>query len=159
MTTAAYVRTQATVAGLINVVVNPAIDWLSSRHKGPRPVWGADGLVVNFVITSLVLSTLVGAFTAWGVRRELRAGRIGSVGTAIPARWLRRLPQRGWVAGLMLGAVAAVLAIAASWLLHAAGVTTLSLAGLMTVKAVYCGLLAFLVARRVIMRVLLADSG
>lgn len=69
-TTAAYIRTQAAVAGLINFVVNPAIDWLSLRHKGAQPIWGADGLVVNFVITSLILSTLVGIFAQWGVRRE-----------------------------------------------------------------------------------------
>ena len=152
MTTAAYVRTQSAVAGLINAVVNPVIDWLSARHMGPRNIWGVDGLVVNFVITSLVLSTLVGVFSALGARRLVDDG------TVTPRRWLRRLlPRRGWLAGLMLGAGAAVVVVAASWLLHAAGVTTSSLAGLMTVKAVYCGLLGFLVARWVIMRVLLAN--
>jgi hypothetical protein len=151
VTTAAYVRTQAAVAGLINAVVNPVIDWFSARHMGLRNR-GADGLVVNFVITSLLLSTLVGLLSALGARRLVDDG------TVTPRRWLRRLlPPRGWLAGLMLGAGAAVVVIAASWLLHAAGVTTSSLAGLMTVKAVYCGLLGFLVARWVIMRVLPAN--
>lgn len=116
--TAGYVCVQATVAGLINVVVNPAIDWLSSRHKGSQPIWNIDGLVVNFVITSLILSSLVGAFAAWGAHREIRAGRLddGPAG-------LRRLAHRGWLAGLTLGAVAAVLVSAGFWLLHTAGVT------------------------------------
>ena len=45
-----YIRVQATAAGLINAIVNPAIDWLTARHKGPQPIWGAEGLVVNFVL-------------------------------------------------------------------------------------------------------------
>ncbi len=147
-TAAGYIRTQAAAAGLINLVVNPAIDWLSSRHRGPQPIWGADGLVVNFVITSLILSTLVGLFAGMGARREMRAGRLAPDGTA----GLRWLPRHGWLAGLTLGAGAAVLVIAACWLLHAVGVTTLSLAGLMALKAVYCGVLSFLVARWVILR-------
>ncbi|WP_275571938.1 hypothetical protein [Mycolicibacterium vanbaalenii] len=75
-----YLRTQATIAGLVNLVLNPAIDWLTSRHKPPQPVWGVDGLVVNFVITSLILSTLVGAFAAGGC--AARRGRAGSARAA-----------------------------------------------------------------------------
>ncbi|MCV7222996.1 hypothetical protein H7I95_19020 [Mycolicibacterium elephantis] len=150
-TTAAYIRTQAAVAGLINFVVNPAIDWLSLRHKGAQPIWGADGLVVNFVITSLILSTLVGIFAQWGVRREKKAGRVHSR-NASSSRWLHRLPRRGWVAGPVLGAAAAVVVIALFWALHGLGMTKWSLAALMAVKAVYCGLLGFLVARWVISR-------
>jgi hypothetical protein len=136
-----YLRTQALGAGLINLVVNPAIDWLASRHKAPQPVWGLDGLVVNFVITSLILATLVGAFAAWGVRREGRAGRLA----------VRPTP-RGWLAGLALGAVSAVATVVAAWVLHAVGVTTLSLVPLLLVKGLYSGTLAFLVARWVISR-------
>lgn len=137
-----YIRNQATSAGLVNLVVNPAIDWLTSRHKPPQPVWGLDGLVVNFVITSLVLSTLVGAFAAWGLRREARAGRL-----SVP-----EAPQRGWLAGLALGTGAATVTVAAMWLLHSIGVTTLSLLSLMLFKAVYSGVLGFLVAHSVIAR-------
>ncbi len=149
-TAVGYIRAQAAVAGLVNLVVNPAIDWLSSRHKGAQPIWGADGLVVNFVITSLILSTLVGVFAAWGVRREVRAGRLLSGNAS--SRWLHRLPTRGWLAGLTLGAAAAAVVIAVFWALHALGVTTLTLVALMAVKALYCGVLGFLVARWVILR-------
>ena len=146
MTARHYVRVQATVAGVVNFVLNPAIDWLTSRHKAPQPVWALDGLVVNFVITSLILSTLVGLFVSLGARS------LDDDDTAKPRSWLRGLPRRGWLAGLALGAGAAVVVIAASWVAHVAGVMALSLVPLLAVKAVYCGLLGFLVARWVILR-------
>lgn len=145
-----YVRVQATVAALINVVVNPAIDWFFSRRKGPQPLWAPDGLVINFVTTSLILSVLVAVFAGFGVRHELRAGRL--TGSAPQPQWLTRLTARPWLFGLIFGAVAAALVVAILWLLHVVGVSTLSLGWLMAVKAVYCGTLAFVVARWVILR-------
>ncbi|BBX18858.1 hypothetical protein CRI77_01745 [Mycolicibacterium duvalii] len=139
-TVGGYARTQATVAGVVNMVLNPAIDWLTNRGKPAQPVWGLDGLVVNFVITSLILSTLVGAFAAWGVRREARAGRLDLTGA----------PRPGWLTGLGLGTMAAALTVAVAWLLHSVGVTTASLWWLLAIKAVFAGTLGFVVARRVI---------
>jgi hypothetical protein len=156
---AGYVRVQATVAGLINVVLNPAIDWLSGRRRGPQPIWAEDGLVINFVATSLILSVLVGAFSAFGVRHEMRSDRVKADGTVTPPRWLRRLPRRGWLLGLIFGACAAIFCVAATWLLHTVGLRSLPLGGLMLVKAVYCGVLGFLVARWVITRWLLGGGG
>ena len=140
-----YIRTQAAITGVINFVLNPAIDWLTSRHKGPQPIWGVDGVVVNFAITSLILSTLVGLFAGLGARRLVADG------TVAPPRRPGRLSHRGWLAGLVLGAGAAVLVIAVAWLLHVAGATTVSLWPLMAVKAVYSGVLGFLVAYWVIL--------
>lgn len=141
-TAGSYVRAQASIAGMINLVVNPAIDWLTTRHSPPQPVWGLEGLVVNFVITSLILATLVGAFAAWGVRREMRAGRIKVEGT----------PRRGWAMGLALGAASATAVVAASGVLHTTGVTTLSLVPLIVVKGIYSGALAYWVTQRVVRR-------
>ncbi|MGE5697289.1 MAG: hypothetical protein ACM4D3_19295 [Candidatus Sericytochromatia bacterium] len=136
MNVASHVRVQATIAGLVNAVVNPAIDWLSSRARRPAPVWAADGLVVNFVITSLILSVLVALFAGLGVRRELRAGHL----------------TRPLVHGLLSGVAASVLVVVVFWALNAIGVRTMSLGWLMAVKALYCGALGFLVARWVILR-------
>ncbi|AFM15442.1 hypothetical protein Mycch_0624 [Mycolicibacterium chubuense NBB4] len=144
---AGYVRAQATIASLVNVVVNPGIDWLSSRHEGPQTIWAADGVVVNFAITSLILSSLVGAFAAYGARRKIRLGQLAGA-----AAGPRRLPYRGWLAGLVLGAVAAALVIVACRLLDVAGVVTVSLMPLLAAKAVYSGVLGFVVARSVILR-------
>src|SRR5262249_7200355 len=150
---AAYIRVQASVAAMVNVVINPAIDWLSSRHKAAQPVWGADGLVTNFVVTSLILSLLVAVFTGYGVRREVRAGRIALHDGSVSApRWLNRLTARPWLLGLMFGAAGSALTVVSFWLLHSFGVSTLSLGWLMVIKAAYCGVLAFVVARWVILR-------
>ena len=150
---AAYVRVQAAVAGLVNAVVNPAIDWVSGN--GDKPIWAKDGLVINFVVTSVVLSVLVAVFTAFGLHHALRAGHIYADGT-VTVSWLSWLPRRGWLLGLVVGAIAALVTVAVLALLHAIGVETLSLAGLLLVKAVYCGMLGFLVARWAILRALLA---
>jgi hypothetical protein len=50
------------------------------------------------------------------------------------------------------------LAVAASWLLRTAGVSTVSLGWLMAVKAGYCGVLGFAVARWVILRQFLSPK-
>ena len=71
-------------------------------------------------------------------------------------RRLARLTARPWLLGLIFGAAAAALVVAAFWLLHVVGVSTLSLGWLMAVKAVYCGVLGFVVARWVILRQLLS---
>ena len=152
--TASYVRVQATVAALVNVVVNPAIDWMSGRHKGPQPLWAPDGLVGNFVVTSLILSVLVALFAGLGARREQRTGRFE--GRPAAPRWLARLTGRAWLLGLIFGVVAAGLAVTVSWLLDTVGVSTVSLGWLMATKAVYCGVLGFVVARWVILRQLVS---
>ena len=150
---AAYVRVQATVAALVNVVINPAIDWLSNRGEDALPVWSSDGMVINFIATSLILSVLVALFVTLGVRHELRTGRIilPDDSVSVP-RWLTRLPGRGWLLGLLIGATAALLVVAVAFLLHESGVQTLPLGWLLPAKAAFAGVLAFVVARWVILR-------
>lgn len=153
-----YVRVQASVAALVNVAINPVIDWLSHRGKGALPVWSSDGLVVNFVATSLILSVLVALFATFGVRHELRTRRITVTDDSVSApRWLTRLPGTGWLLGVLFGTAAALFVVAAAALLHTADVTTLSLGWLLAVKAAFAGGLAFLVARWVIVRQLGSD--
>ncbi|MEO3757688.1 hypothetical protein ABGB19_05275 [Mycobacterium sp. B14F4] len=153
VSTATYVRGQATVAAVVNVLVNPAIDWLSNRDKGALPLWAADGLVVNFAATSLILSVLVAVFATLGIRHRHRPRRIAVPDRSVSVpRWLIRLPGRGWLLGLALGAAAALLAVAAAFAFHTVGVSTLSLAWLLAVKAAFAGVLAFFVARWTILR-------
>ncbi len=145
------------MAGLINAVVNPAIDWASGN--GDRPIWAKDGLVINFVATSVILSVLVAAFTAFGLHHALRAGRVQADDTVTASSLLGCLPRRGWLLGLVVGAAAALVAASMLALLHAVGVATFSLTELLLVKAFYCGVLGFLVARWTILRALLAAGG
>ena len=153
----AYVRVQATVAGLVNAGLNPLLEWLLNREKGFQPLWGSAGAVVNLVVTSMILSVLVALFAARGVRHELAAGRLrADGGSSRIRRPLLRLPRRGWLAGLVLGAAAAAVVVAVCWLLDLLGVSGLTLNQMIVVKAVYCGLLGFAVARWIILRQLAA---
>jgi hypothetical protein len=157
---AAYVRNQATAAALVNVVLNPLIEWVLNGEKGFQPFWGSAGVVFNVALTSIILSVLVALFAARGVRHELAAGRIATGDKAVRApRLPSRLPGRaGWL-GLLLGIGAAAVVATAFWLLHLVGVSGLSIGGLLILKAVYCGVLAFVVARWTILRQLVAADG
>lgn len=152
-TVATYVRVQATLAGLVNAGLNPLFEWLLNRDKGYQPLWGSAGAVVNLVVTSIILSLLVGLFAARSAHRELSAGRIradgGSLRMRRPLSWL---PRHGWLLGLLLGAAAAVVLAVACWLLDLLGVSGLTLNQMLVVKAAYCGLLGFAVARWTILR-------
>lgn len=153
--TAAYVRTQAVAAGVVNVVLNPVIEWVLNRAKGFQPFWGSDGVAVNMAVTSVVLSVLVAVFAARGVHHELAAGRI----TRLPAsQGLSRLPSRaGWL-GLFLGVGAASAAAVVFWLLNLAGLDGMPFWALLVLKAGYCGALGYLVSRVTMLR-LLRGSG
>lgn len=95
-------------------------------------------------------------FAGFGVRHEQRTGRLE--GNPPAPRWLARLTGRAWLLGLIFGVVAAGSAVTASWLLRTAGVSTVSLGWLMAVKAGYCGVLGFAVARWVILRQFLSPK-
>ncbi len=148
----AYIRTQGTICAVINMVVNPALAWLSNREKEFVPLWG--GMIIDTALTSLVLTLLVSLFTSAGVRRELKAGRL-SASEPIPfaAPLLRRLPGGAWALGLTLGFGAMltlpVLVIGLFGVLQFSG---LSFAAFAVLKAVYTGLLAYAVTRCVILR-------
>jgi hypothetical protein len=152
-TVATYVRVQATVAGLVNAGLNPLFEWLLNRDKGYQPLWGSAGAVVNLVVTSIILSLLVALFAARGARHELSAGRMRADGGSVRMRRpLSRLPRHGWLLGLLLGAAAAVVVVVACWLLDLLGVSGLTLSQMLVLKAAYCGLLGFGVARWTIFR-------
>ncbi len=123
---------------------------LLNRHKGYQPLWGSAGAVVNLVTTSIILSSLVGLFAARSACQELSAGRMrADRGSLRMRRPLSRLSRHGWLLGFLLGAAAAVVAC---WLLDLLGVSGLTLNQMHIVKAAYCGLLGFAVARWTILR-------
>jgi len=151
---ASYIRKQATAAAIINAVLNPLIEWLFNREKGFVPLWASDGIVVNIAVTSVILSLLVALFTTRGLHQELHAGHITTGGGESPraGRLLSQLPRRAWSLGLLLGVGVAAFVTLTFWLLHVLDVSGLSFGGFLVFKAVYCGLLGFVVARWVILR-------
>lgn len=157
---APYIRQQATAAGIVNAVLNPLIEWITNREKGFVPIWASDGMVVNIALTSVILSVLVALFAARGLHKELHGGHLATGGGESPraGRLLAQLPSRAWLLGLLLGVGAAAVVTLAFWLFHALGISGLSFGGFLVFKAVYCGLLGFVVARWVILRQVSEDS-
>ncbi|NGP05400.1 hypothetical protein G6038_07840 [Rhodococcus sp. 14C212] len=155
---ASYVRKQAVVTGLVNVVVNPLLAWAGKRGTSFVPLWSADGIVVDIALTAIILSVLVSWFSAAGVRRALRGGLDATTAdTPQAARWLSRLPSGTWSLGLSLGVAAAAVSVLAIWVLHLLGVSGLSTGWFLVLKAVYGGVLGYLVARWVMVRQLSAN--
>ena len=80
----------------------------------------------------------------WLPQEELSAGRMradgGSLRMRRPLSWL---PQHGWLLGFLPGAAAAVVV----WPLDLLGVSGPTMNQMPIVKAAYCGLLGFAVAR------------
>lgn len=153
-----YIRTQGVTCAAINVVLNPVVAWLSNRQMDFMPLWGANGIVVDTAVTSIVLSLLVALFIASGVRRDLHAGHVAATeGFPRVGPLLSRLPSQAWALGLFLGlGMAFVLTPLTFGLFHVLGFSGLPFIGFALFKALYTGPLGFIVTRWVILRQLLS---
>jgi len=152
-----YARTQGLIAALINAVLNPVLAWVNNRNMEFMMLSGNRGIVMDTVITSVVVSVLVALFVAWGVRRDLKAGRLTATNEfRRKGRLLSCLPSQAWAFGLILGfGIAFVLTPLTLALFHLIGIFGFSFAAFALFKAVYTGLLAFVVTRLVIFQQLL----
>lgn len=152
-----YIRTQGIIAAIINAVLNPGLAWLGNRQMEVMTLGGDRSLVLDTAITSIVMSLLVTLCVTWGVQRDLKAGRLTVPrGFSRNGGLLSRLPRRAWALGLVLGVGLAILL--ASLILavcHLFGLSGVPFVEFATLKAVYSGLLGFVVTRWVIFRQLL----
>jgi hypothetical protein len=133
-----YIRTQGVICAIINMAVNPSLAWLGNRTMEFVPL-------------------LVTLFTTAGVRRDLKVGRVAALeGFPRAGHLLPHLPGNAWALRLTLGfgSVFVLLPLTLG-LFHLLSLPGLSFAGFALFKAVYTGLLAFLVTRWVILRELL----
>jgi len=152
-----YIRSAGLGAAVPNMVINPALAWLTNRQMKFVPLIGDDSMVVDTAITSVILTLIVTLFIASGTRRDIDAGRItDSEGFPRSGGLLSRLPRQGWALGLIIGVGAALIIVPVTFgLFRLFGVAGLPFAGFALFKAVYTPLLAFVVARWVILRQLL----
>jgi hypothetical protein len=152
-----YIRTQGISAAVINAVLNPMLAWILNPKMKFMPLSGGHSIVMDTAITSVILSLLVALFVTSGVHRDLKAGRVTAInGLSRKGRPLSRLPRQAWALGLMLGfGIAFVLISLMLGLFHLIRIYGLSFAGFALFKAVYTGLLGFVVTRWVILRQLL----
>ncbi|MEW6530133.1 MAG: hypothetical protein AB1473_04800 [Thermodesulfobacteriota bacterium] len=153
----AYIRSQGIGAAVGNIVLNPAFAWLSNREMAFTPLSGGGSIIVDTAITSVVMSLVVALFVASGTRREIAAGRIGSFdGFSQRFRLLSWLPRQGWALGLIMGVAVALVVTPLIFILFSLlGIAGLPFAGFALFKAVWTPLVAFVVARWVVLRQLL----
>ncbi len=71
-----YIRKQGIICAVANVVINPALAWLTNRQMDFMPLSGGGSIVVDTAVTCIVLSLLVALFTASGLGRDLHAGHL-----------------------------------------------------------------------------------
>lgn len=155
-----YIRTQALMSALINMILNPLMAWLANRQMAPIALWGSRGIVVDTAVASFVLAVLVVLFTASGVRRDIKGGRLVGMGDfPAPGKCLSRLPMSTWVLGLIFGGLAALFFVAVSLVLaFSFDVVELPFDQFAFIKAVYAGILGYVVARWVVLRHLMEKS-
>lgn len=149
-----YIHTQGLGAAIGNVIFNPLLAWLGNRSMEWVTLFGDHSIVIDTAITSIVASLLVTLFASSGVHRDLKAGRL-AIPKDIPGAKgiLLHLPQSAWTLGLTLGAtIAIVLVPLALVVFHLFSLSGLTFAKFAVIKAVYTGLLGFVVARWVILR-------
>lgn len=142
----AFIRTQGFSAAIINMVVNPAIDWLGNQKMQFVPLQGDSCIIADTIITSLILSVLVALFSCAGIRGYLNAGGINaSGGTSHIGKLISLLPKKAWVMGLVIGFCAILILLPVTiGLFHLLGISGLSFAGFTLFKAIYTGPLAFI---------------
>jgi len=153
----AFIRSQGIGAAVGNIVLNPAFAWLGNRELAFTPLTGGGSIVVDTAITSVIMPLVVTLFVASGTRREIEAGRIGNpAGSSSGWSLLSWLPRQGWALGLTIGVVVALVVTPLTFILFSLlGVAGLPFVWFAIFKAVWTPLVAFVVARWVVLRQLL----
>jgi hypothetical protein len=153
----AYVLTQATICAVINMIVNPAMSWVTNRGLEPTPL---PGILIDTTITCLIMATAIAWFTIGGVRRGLRAGQIGPGDTGEEGAALRRLHKSWWALGLVLGAGFAIVLVPLTYaMFKAPAMEQVPFRQVVLFKVVYTGAMAFVVPRWVILHELRVARG
>jgi len=149
-TSGSYIRVQATISALINMIVNPLVTWLLNRGMQPDTL---PAILIDMSITCIVMSTAIAFFVSPGARRAVTAGGLAIDHKALGAGLLDRLPVRPAILGIALGTGCATLLVPLTWVVFVQlGWSGLAFWDLILLKILYTGTMAFLVTRWVILR-------
>jgi len=99
-------------AAAINVVIGAAISWASVMSRSTVPSWGVPwepSTFWNVLGTLFLLPTLTCVLVTPAIRRDIRAGSLGSLSKLRAEHsWLAVLPASGWQRGVVFGVLAVV---------------------------------------------------
>ncbi len=148
-----YIRAQGVTCAIINMVLNPALAWVSNPNMEFVPLVGGNSIVADTAATSLLLSLLVVLFVTPTVRQKLHAGQLTGTDGLPSKEYVRsHLPHQAWSVGLLIGMFTAVtLTPLIFGTLRLGGFSGLPFAEFALLKAVYTPALGYLVTRWVIL--------
>lgn len=161
-TFASHVRREALTNGITNAVFNGLIAWWLVRHRDSIPVWGDEGLAVDFIATAIILVFIVSLIVMPMTRRKVASGvlpttvwQTGTTRSVLEFMARRHLA----VCALLLGLLSAVLFVPPTLLLtEALSISALSAEQFAVVKALWAGVVAAVMVVAMISIVAVAKS-
>ena len=147
-----FSRKNGMIAGICNLVLNPAFAWLGNREMHDVPMFPA--IILDTGITCVIMTLLISLFVSADTKRAVESETIKATEyVSRRTRALTHLPARPWHFGITLGCIIAFLAIPCLMLAaHFLDMTSLSFFHFALLKAVYTPPVAYIVTHCVILR-------
>lgn len=149
-----YIVKEASTNGVINAFMNGGFAWYLSAEKLSLPVWGGQGVIVDFIATAAILVFILSLIVLPLQRSKVAKHGLGAVQP--PFAFIRYLgwlaPQRDLVKALVLALLAALVSLPLIALVFfLGGVDQLSPLAFTLSKALYTGLVAAAVVPLIIL--------
>lgn len=140
-----YIFKEASINGVINGCVNGAFAWYLSEEKPVLSVWTAQGVLVDFIATAVILVFILSLIVLPLQRRKV--AKEGLAAVQPPFAFMRYMgwlaPQRDVVKALALALLAGLLSLPVlATLFSVAGVDQISRFDFTLLKSVYTGVVA-----------------
>jgi hypothetical protein len=136
-----YVAKETAISVVINCVISAVFVWLMFGDRSDAPLWGWNGLAVDFVPQTFMIALMGTLVPSAITRRRIRAGNIGAKGGQGT-----RLPRHLFVRSIGFAVSATILlAPVAIGVLTVLGVASLPFTSILALKILYGALVAIAV--------------
>jgi hypothetical protein len=130
-------------AALFNIALNAGIAWLAFRNLTQVPLWGAQSIVLDTIITCFMLPFMTCLISTAVIRWQVHNEKLPHMlWRRLKHRTLGRLPHGTFRRALALGVIGITIAVPTVFLLAIAGADPLSFEQFVVFKALYAALLA-----------------